>query len=254
MMAIRIAIGTEKRTEIARKVLEYSIISNCKQAVEFHSFLGEDYHDRGDLGQGTGFSFLRFHTPEYFNYEGRAIYLDADMLVLSDISELWNVGDNDPENIVWCKLGNESKELAETSVMVINCDKAKNKMKTLKEIEEYLIDDIDRKKYRKIMKLQYLDPKPVEISRWWNVMDKCCVYSKINDFKSSKAKLLHFTNVRTQPWFDPKHPHSNIWEVWLKKAIKDGYISSKEIAKAVKNFDISNPRRPNGMHKKWLPK
>ena len=40
---------------------------------------------------GTPFSGFRFAVPEICNFEGRAIYLDADMLVLADIAELWDM-------------------------------------------------------------------------------------------------------------------------------------------------------------------
>lgn len=39
----------------------------------------------------TPFSCFRLAIPELCGFEGRAIYLDADMLVLSDISELWRM-------------------------------------------------------------------------------------------------------------------------------------------------------------------
>ncbi len=40
---------------------------------------------------GTGFSFNRFLIPKLAGYHGKAIYLDADMLVFDDIEKLWNV-------------------------------------------------------------------------------------------------------------------------------------------------------------------
>lgn len=249
--AIRIVIGTEPRTEIARKVLEYSILKHTKSRIDFHSLMGQDYYDRGKLGEGTGFSLLRFSIPEMFNYQGRAIYLDADMLVLSDINNIWQLGRKPSQNIIWCKYGNEKKKDAETSVMLIDCKAAKHKLKTVAEIKSYLQNDSDRSKYREIMKLKYLDPKPIELSRWWNVMDKGCVFSKIEDFSSPNAKLLHYTNVRTQPWYYPAHPKKDIWGKWLKRAVKEGRISMSEIREAVKKFDISNTRRPNGLHPFW---
>lgn len=39
---------------------------------------------------GTPFTGFRFAVPELCNFEGKAIYLDADMLVLGDIDDLWN--------------------------------------------------------------------------------------------------------------------------------------------------------------------
>lgn len=252
---IRIAIGTERRTEIARKVLEFSILSHTEQKVEFHSLLGEDYYDRGKLGDGTGFSRLRFGVPELFNYQGRAIYLDADMLCLANISELWEKGEKDLANPVWCVYGNEKKEEAETSMMVLNLPAAKGKIKTLQESEEYLKGDVARVRYRQIMKLSYLQPRPKEIEKWWNVMDKGSLFSSVKDFHSPKAKLLHFTAVPKQPWYTADHPALDIWESWLKKSIKSGYVSVQEIKEAIKKYDVSNPRRPNGMHpyyKKYL--
>ena len=39
----------------------------------------------------TGFSFFRFAIPELCNYSDRALYLDADMQVFSDLAELWDI-------------------------------------------------------------------------------------------------------------------------------------------------------------------
>ncbi|MBM4264570.1 MAG: hypothetical protein FJ145_24490 [Deltaproteobacteria bacterium] len=38
----------------------------------------------------TGFSFSRFLIPSLCQYRGKAIYLDADMLVFDDIAKLWD--------------------------------------------------------------------------------------------------------------------------------------------------------------------
>lgn len=251
-MSIRIVIGSEPRTEIARKVLEYSILNNTKYNIDFYQTKNNNFTDRGDLGEGTGFSLFRFDIPERFNFHGRAIYLDSDMLCLEDISKLWKFGNT--EQAVYCKLGNETRLEAETSMMVINCEKSKNKIKTLSEIKKYLVDDVERKKYREIMKLKYLQPQPTEISRWWNIMDKNCILSKIQDFENPKAKILHYSNVRIQPWFYPKHPYSHIWSKWFLKAFKDGYLSKLEIEEANQKYNMDNPKRPDGLHSFWLEK
>ncbi len=247
---IRIAVGTEPRTEIARKVLEFSIRSHTKSKVEFYPLFGEDFDNRGKHGEGTGFSLLRFSLPEKFSYQGKVIYLDADMLVLKDIAELWNIDKKNKINIVWCKYGNEHKSNPETSVMLINCESAKNKIKTLEQLKLELKEFPNH--YQNIMKLKYLDPPPLELSKWWNVMDKNCVFSKIQDFGSGHVKLLHYSDIRKQPWFVPTHPYGYIWGKWLKKTYKSGFISLAEIKNAVQNFNIENPKRPNGLHPYWL--
>jgi len=39
--------------------------------------------------QSTEFSFSRFLVPYLCGYEGKAIFMDGDMLCRSDIAELW---------------------------------------------------------------------------------------------------------------------------------------------------------------------
>jgi hypothetical protein len=48
--------------------------------------------DRDPL-QSTAFSFSRFLTPWLCGYEGWAVFMDCDMLMLDDIANLWNLRD-----------------------------------------------------------------------------------------------------------------------------------------------------------------
>lgn len=244
---INIAIGTEPRTEIAKKVLEYSIIKNTSSKINFKYLMGEDYTDRGPNNQGTGFSLLRFKTPEIFEFKDYAIYLDADMLVLKDINELYDYRLKN-NAVVWCKFNVEE---AETSVMLFDCKKSKSSIWSQEKIKKYLNSD-DLKKYRYVMKLKYLkEIKP--ISKYWNIMDRT-VSSNIDDFASPEARLLHYTDVPKQPWYYPEHKYAYIWEDYFKLAYIDGYLNKDEIMLAGENFNTSNPRRPNGLHKYWVEK
>ena len=81
---IRIFIGTDGDFhQDAEKVIEYSIRKNTEQEVDLN-FIRPGYKNGV-----TGFTNHRFIIPELCNYEGYAIYLDVDMLVLGDLSELW---------------------------------------------------------------------------------------------------------------------------------------------------------------------
>jgi len=80
---IRVVIGTEPNQYVPQKVLEYSIRTNTDADVDIR-FVHQSEKRMG----GTNFGFVRFHVPEIFGFEGRAIYLDADQLVLGDIAEL----------------------------------------------------------------------------------------------------------------------------------------------------------------------
>ena len=109
---IRVFIGSEPKTAIARKVLEYSIVKHTDYDVEFGELEGDvswSKRNSKDLTAqvGTGFSLLRWDIPRRCNYEGFAIYLDADMLVFSDIYDLWTMdqqypADKDFPCSVWC--------------------------------------------------------------------------------------------------------------------------------------------------------
>lgn len=246
---VRVCIGTEPRTEIARKVLEYSILKYCSLPVEFHLLTGENWDDRGKKGEGTGFSLLRWSIPEKFKYQGFAIYLDADQLVISDLAQLWNFKKDNI--VVSCKSGNHPQEY-ETSVMLINCKEARDKLKNLQEIQKFLNKDPERKKYRKIMKLSYLKKGVNKLDPLWNVMDRSCSLTGIEMFSSPKAKLLHFTDVVNQPWYNPKHRAAGIWGKYFKESFESNYINLDEIKEACDKFSYKNERRPNGLNPFWL--
>ena len=86
---IRIYLGTEPKTLIAQKVLEHSIRRNTKAAVEITPMVGPDWeYPTEGIKVGTGFSLRRWMIPKACNYQGYAIYLDADQLVFGDVAEL----------------------------------------------------------------------------------------------------------------------------------------------------------------------
>lgn len=81
-------------------VLEYSLRKHSSLPVNIHwmqlSRNPESFwFSKPETGEGwntvkwaTPFSAFRWSIPAHCNYEGRAIYMDADMLVMSDIAEL----------------------------------------------------------------------------------------------------------------------------------------------------------------------
>ncbi len=58
------------------------------------SQLGDVFSRERHPLQSTDFSFSRFLTPYLCGYEGWAIFMDCDMLVLDDIAELWSMRDD----------------------------------------------------------------------------------------------------------------------------------------------------------------
>ena len=261
---IRICIGTESRTEIPRKVLQFSIEEHAAAGTrfEFHPLSGGDWRGTGPLRQYTGFSLLRWTIAERFDYSGKAIYLDADQLCLTDISELWRVDacEDDPEVCVWCTryehrprrkllpFLRERRILPESSVMLIDCAKAKGRLRAFAEIERSLSDSPTMSTYDDVMHLLYLTPPPAVLSPWWNVMDGRG--GSATRFVDPRAKILHYTRVPSQPWFAPDHPGRARWEEHLGRSIEAGVIERDEIEAACARFSVSDGR-PSGMHPFW---
>jgi hypothetical protein len=94
---IKVFIGFDARETVAFPVLGYSICSRSSVPVSVTPLMlpqldGVLTRERHPL-QTTDFSFSRFLTPYYCNYEGWALFLDCDMLARDDIAKLWAMRD-----------------------------------------------------------------------------------------------------------------------------------------------------------------
>ena len=94
---IRIFIGYDAREAIAFSVLAHSINARATQPVAITpvmlSQLQSVYKRERNPLQSTDFSFSRFLTPWLCGYEGWAIFMDCDQLVLDDVAKLWALRD-----------------------------------------------------------------------------------------------------------------------------------------------------------------
>lgn len=90
---IKVFIGFDDRETAAYHVLCHSILKRASVPVTIAplmlSQLGGVFHRERNLLQSTDFSFSRFLTPWLCGYEGWAVFMDCDMLMLRDINELW---------------------------------------------------------------------------------------------------------------------------------------------------------------------
>jgi lipopolysaccharide biosynthesis glycosyltransferase len=139
---IPIFIGYDSKVKIAYHVLAESILRNSSTPVTISpinlSNLKNIYTRKQDPLASTEFSFSRFLVPHLMNYNGWAIFMDSDMVMLSDITELWNLK-NEDYAIQVCKhdytpkskhkfLGNNQTIFAKknwSSLMLMNCSKCK---------------------------------------------------------------------------------------------------------------------------------
>lgn len=91
---VRVFIGYDPREPVAFHACVNSIIRNSSVPVaitplalkNFESFYKEGHSDGSNQ-----FIYSRFLVPYLCGWAGHAIYLDGDMIVQGDISELWNL-------------------------------------------------------------------------------------------------------------------------------------------------------------------
>jgi lipopolysaccharide biosynthesis glycosyltransferase len=94
---MRVFIGFDSREGVAVNVLTDSIQAHASRPVQIAqirlSQLEGIYKRPRHPLQSTDFSFSRFLVPWLCNYEGWALFIDADMLCRGDLSELWELRD-----------------------------------------------------------------------------------------------------------------------------------------------------------------
>ena len=139
---IRLFIGFDPRETVAFHVLSQSIHERASEPVSISpimlSQLGKlMWRERNPL-QSTDFSFSRFLVPFLCDFQGWAIFMDCDMLVLDDISNLWDLRDEQyaiqvvkhdhkpPEETKFLNQPQTPYEKKNwSSVMLFNCAKCK---------------------------------------------------------------------------------------------------------------------------------
>ncbi len=94
---IRIFIGFDQRETVAYHVLTHSILSRASTPTSITPLalpqLAKIFTRERNSMQSTEFAFTRFLVPYLCDYQGWAIFMDCDMLVLDDIAKLWAMRD-----------------------------------------------------------------------------------------------------------------------------------------------------------------
>jgi hypothetical protein len=229
---IQIAIGTQSNQLIPRRVLEYSIRKHTSAEVDIR-FPTPPAKRVG----GTKFGFVRFCVPHTFGFRGRAIYMDADQLVLADLQGLVDSLDADHaiglvRDIEGTFAGEPVAPRNETSVMVLDCEKLKQWDPD--RLFEPVVPNAatlapGQIHYKDFIRLQWVDPEWIQpIDPRWNH------YNLVR----GDTKLVHFSHVRWQPWKRPGHPLTAFWERWLAEAMEHGAVSRGDILKAVARLHL----------------
>lgn len=242
-------MGTEPKTHIAYKVLEHTIRKHTSRPVEITPMIGPAWeYPIDDIKVGTGFSLRRWMIPLACDWDGHAIYMDADQIVFGDVGELFDLGRSrlpcqSESPVVACTFQPDkySKEpWPQTSVMVIDCRRAfSNWQFKINGVLGWLRQNRGNDNYAKLMHAQGMrvaDPLPVE----WN---------HLNVYKEGITKLLHYTKEDEQVWYNPKHPLAHLWIKELIECLKEGHVTRADMEHALDQWNKRTDwRRFNGLH------
>jgi hypothetical protein len=243
---VRCYIGYTPETNIARKVLECSIGRRTDACVDFvHMSSSTFEYDMTKLPKEvTPYNLRRWMIPRHCNWQGMAIYLNADCLMAGDIWHLWtqpNYTATCGQATVWCPyVGGKPC----TDVMLIDCAKARNQWCfDIDAISKHLRDRNDT--FLSVQRGVYLTEPPVRIDSAWLHED---VYDP------GRTKILRYTNSRMYPypWLSDNHPCAQPWELEFCVAIGHGFVPV-EILKEALSFPGKDPRSMHPEYARFIP-
>lgn len=230
---VRIFVGVDRSQLLAVSVLEYSIKRHTNAKVEVVPMLDLPVPVPKDPRntQRTGFSFSRFCIPKLAGYQGRAIYMDADMMVFKDIRDLWNIPFDGAKIIVQKevkfadsttrKAGAPKARKKQCAVMLLDCSRLNWNI-------EEIIGGMDEGKYdydQLMSEFCILDESEVKygVPFEWNSLEHW----------DADTCLLHYTDVATQPWTACGNPNGHHWLNEVRRMLREGKLQIADIRKEI---------------------
>ena len=229
---IKIYLGTQAEQSLAVDVLTYSIATHTQQPIQvtplYKAVQAADINvptpTRPQLRPRTPFTFQRFAIPAICQYRGRAIYLDSDMLVFRDISEIWQQSFAQPGGEIMDLLSVPepvgSARSPQYSVMLLNCDR-------LSWQASQLVGELERGTWtykQFVMEMAPAAKKAAALPAGWNDLER---------YEPFQTGLLHYTDMPRQPWLSAVNPLAFLWCDALLRAVADGAISRDTVRNSV---------------------
>ena len=242
---LTVYIGWDSREPIAAEVCRYSILQHATIPVNIVMLKQNELRDKKvywrdvDKLASTEFTFTRFLIPALNDYQDTAIFMDSDMVLLTDIAEL--IDEVDPEKAISCvqhdytpppgiKMDGQ-QQLAYprknwSSMVVWNCAHPDNKKVTLDLVNDPEVTGayLHRFSWLKDKDIGLLGPQWNWLVGWYK------------EGRDGFPSLLHYTEGG--PWF-PNHQNCEYADVWNR--YHEGYIDSKNDNKVVLIEDLTIP-------------
>ncbi len=219
---VRVFVASATAEWLPTRVLEFSIQETSAlpvQVTRIASFqrsipMPRDLRNR----PRTPFSFQRFLIPELCSYQDRAIYLDADMQLFADIAELSNAP-MQGYDLITVKEGAGGRK-GQFSVMLLDCERLRWRI-------ESIVEGLDegRYTYEQLMhEMCVAGSVGHTLDVGWNSLER---------YEPGRTRLLHYTDMDSQPWVSLNNPLSQLWVDCLRRAIGAGFITEEELAREI---------------------
>lgn len=191
---IPIFIGYDPREAVAYHVCANSLIRHSSQPISLSPLalnILKDYEETHTDGSNH-FIYSRFLVPHLMSYKGWAIFMDGDMLLRSDVAELWNLRD-ETKAVMVVKHDYKTKKLEKylgsknedyprknwSSVILWNCEHPANQVVTPSFVQNSTGAQVHRFTW-------LTDDLIGELPKEWNWLP--------DEYGSNtQAKLLHYT-------------------------------------------------------------
>jgi lipopolysaccharide biosynthesis glycosyltransferase len=233
---VRVFIGSGEASLLERKTLIHSLKKHSKRELEIYIFNGTHNSIESEgrppvlanmslnvkYRNYTEFSNYRWLIPEICQYQGKAIFLDSDMVCLSDIGNFFDAPMNGCDMLAKPEAykGNAAWGM---SAVLFDCSKCRFDLESIfAEVDRGLFTNTDFQQ----MSPKFLAAHPFKlgpIDPNWNSFDHF----------DADTKLIHYTNLRTQPWKFPGHAHESLWFKYFNEARATGVITQQDIDKTL---------------------
>jgi hypothetical protein len=203
----RIFIGYDSRQDIAYQVLRHSILKHTSRPLDVRPLVlaDLDFPRPTDPLASTEFTYTRFLVPYLCGYSGRALFIDSDMLCLSDLSGLlelslepyWlRVVKHDQQAVDGVKMdGRPQRNYPRknwSSLMLMDCTK----------LTAWSYQNVLTQSGAWLHRFEPIpDDRIGELPSVWNVLDR----------QDPDTKMIHYTEGG--PWLPDyrNHPFGAIW-------------------------------------------
>lgn len=259
--SIRIFIGSSPKNLVEEAVFRYTLLKNTSTPLEIYVIDGStgsaknlntgevkelpsEIRDR--IPGATAFSMARWAIPQWCHHQGRAIYCDSDQIAIADIAALWNYDlSESPIAAVPVKQAKCYKHYVEdsmrqflqteevfylASVLLLDCSKVQWSLNELVDLIDCSAFSLPNLMYLGEQFRTYYDISIQPLPSEWNHLD----------YRDANSKIVHFTDLTSQPWKFHHNPISDTWEQLFLAALDEKALTPAEIDTAYQNGWIIN--------------